>query len=573
MENTDTIILPELSMFFSTLHSQSGNGRSALIPCLHAAQDLYGFIPDEVIRDISQNLEITIDDINEVLDFYTLFHRSPTNKTVLHVCNDSVCKMAGADTVFKSIRNNTKVGIHLGQIDLEKTPCLGMCAHTPSVRIQGNLLRFPVKTDLRLQPAQSIIHSKTNILGENRQITRNCGKNRSCSLMEYWSKDGYQALKNTLSRPRDSIIEEIEASGLTGRGGDSFLTGIKWEKVATSSQKARFVVCNASEADPTNFKDRVLLEEDPHSVLEGMIIAGYALQATQGYICINGEYDLANHIFSNALVDARQAGLLGNNIMGTKFNFDIELRRCAGRYISGEETALLEFIEGKCAIPRGKPPFPTSKGLFGKPTIINNTETFCNIPLLLRMGSLEYRKIGTETSKGTILISLTGDLNNPGLVEIPFGMTFRQVIYDLCGGISDGHAFQTALVGGVTGTFITDKQLDTRISLDTLRKAGLSLGGGSIVTLSDTRNIKDVLAIISQFFLDETCGNCPACLSGTKIQMNLIKKAKIENFSSEDMKLFRNSRRIMETMSKCQMGKLATNALESAFANWPARFF
>jgi len=572
MEKTNTIILPELSMFLNTLHYQMGNSRSALLPCLHTAQDFAGFISNEAILDISQSLEIPTEDIEEVVDFYSLFLRKPAGKTILHMCNDPVCKMAGVDTVYKTIHRRIDPEQTEESVEIEKAPCLGLCCHTPTINIQDGLLRIPLKRDSTRLTGVTANRSKTQILGTNRIITKNCGKIRTCTLMEYWSKDGYQALKSALASPRESVIDEIKASCLTGRGGDSFLTGIKWEKAVTTNHKTRFVICNAAEADPTSFKDRVLLEDDPHSVLEGMIITGYILQASKGYIYINGEYEIAEQVISNAIMDAREAGLLGTNIMGSKYSFDIEVRRGAGRYISGEETALLESLEGKCAYPRGKPPFPTSTGLFGKPTIINNVETYCCIPKILRMGAMEFRKIGTETSKGTTLISVTGDVTNPGLVEIPFGKTFREVIEGLCGGIARGHHFQAVLVGGVTGKFLKDADLDTPISLDTLNRAGLSLGPGSMVVLNETRRISLILSRISRFFADECCGKCPACVEGTVFQMSLFNRPGKVKIAKEEIRVLNELDDLMQKRTICRMGKTALNVGFSAINNWPDLF-
>ncbi len=391
--------------------------------------------------------------------------------------------------------------------------------------------------------------------------------------MDYWRNDGYQALKSALQMSCDAVIDMVKASSLTGRDEDAFLTGIKWEKVAITSQKTRFVVCNASEVDPMTYKDRVLMEDDPHSVIEGMIIAGYAVKAVQGYIIVNGEYELAYQTLSQAIMDSREAGLLGKNIMGSGFNFDIELRRGAGRYISGDETALLESIEGKCAIPRNKPPFPTSKGLFNKPTVINNVETLCNIPVIVRMGAFEYRKIGTDTSKGTILISLAGDINKPGLLEVPFGTTFRNIIFDHGEGISDGKEFLTALIGGILGTFLTEQDLDTQISLDTLAQKGISLGTGSIIVLNHTRNLKDILRRISGFLCSEACDICPACVNGLHLQSEIISKFKSAKLQKEDIKLFSETRETMFKSTVCKLGHYATNTLWSAIETWPSKFF
>lgn len=572
METTEVDILPELSMFFSLMHSQAGGGRSALLPCLHAAQELYGVISDEVINKIAQNLSIPTKEILDVLDFFPFFHRETIQKTVFFVCNDPACKMAGGDTIFRIIHPPKVEGFDNDENTVEKAPCLGLCAHTPSVYIDKSLLRIPVKNEPHKPSRIPISPSRTEILGNTRIITQRCGSGKSIGLVEYWSSDGYQALKRALSMPGSEVIQEVKITGLTGRGGDAFLTGVKWEKTANSDQENRYIVCNGVEADPIVYKDRVLLEEDPHGVLEGMIIAAHAIQASQGFIFINGDYKLALQSVSRAIIDAREAGLLGRNIMGTGFNFDIEMRQGAGRYICGEDTALLEAIEGKCALPRKKPPFPTSKGLFNSPTVVNNVETFSNIPPIFRMGSVEYRKIGTETSKGTILVCLLGDVNRPGLAEIPFGTTFRQLIYELGGGVKESGTLQAAIIGGPTGKFITEENIDICISLECLKKNGLPLGPASVTVLGNSRNLRTVLSHIGNFLASESCGLCPSCVRGTQAQMELLEKFKKSKINPEDIRMYRETLSSMEKNAQCQFGKIATNLARSAYQKWPSKF-
>ncbi|NLF52455.1 MAG: hypothetical protein GX577_15110 [Leptolinea sp.] len=573
MEKTEISVLPELSMFFSTLHSQSGEGRSALLPCLFVAQELYGYIPEFVVNEISSDLKIPTAEIDKVIEFYPLFHKVPVQKTILHVCNDPSCKMAGADTVFKMIRSGIgESSPYTEGVEIEKAPCLGLCAHNPSLHIQGELLRIPIadRTNNLLVPSSK--HTHTNIMGKNRLITTNCGTGKTCTLMEYWKHDGYQALKNALAMDPAAVIEEIKVSSLVGRGGEAFLTGIKWEKAVIGDQKTRFLVCNACETDPLTFKDRVLMEDDPHRILEGMIIAAYAIQSHRGFIVINGEYELAFQILSQAIIDSREAGLLGRNIMGSGFDFDIELRKQGGRYCSGEEIALLESIEGKCAIPRGKPPFPTSKGLFNKPTVINNVETLCNIPVIFKMGAMNYRKIGTDTAKGTVLVCLAGDIKKPGLVEIPYGTTLREIINDFGKGPDNENRFFTALVGGIAGGFIRESDLDIEISLDMATKNKLSLGSGSIVLFNEKRDLLKNLTRIARFFLTETCGKCSSCVNGIEQQVILINKARSGTITTRDCSKFNQICQEMDRSSDCRMGQFATNSFRSAMEEFPSLF-
>ncbi len=368
------------------------------------------------------------------------------------------------------------------------------------------------------------------------------------------------------------VIAEVKAAGLVGRGGAAFPTGIKWEGAAKAAGQPKYIVCNADESEPGTFKDRILMEEDPHRTIEGMIIAAYAVGANRGYFYIRGEYPYAFKVVSDAVDEARQAGVIGKNIFGSKLDFDIEMRLGAGAYICGEETALLESIEGKRGFPRIKPPFPTTHGLFGKPTVINNVETFCNIPLILERGAAEYRKIGTERSPGPKLFCVSGQIQRPGLYEVPFGVTLRHLLFELAGGLKQGRKLQAVLMGGAAGAFATETNLDVILSFENLSAAGLPLGSGAVMVFDDTADLRDVLKRLGHFFADESCGKCYPCQLGTQRQHEILDRAAAGAAVAGDRERLSDVGDTMIDASLCGLGQTAATAVLSAMKLWPEMF-
>jgi NADH-quinone oxidoreductase subunit F len=378
----------------------------------------------------------------------------------------------------------------------------------------------------------------------------------------------------------DEIVNEIKASGLVGRGGAAFPTGIKWEGAAKAAGTEKYVICNADESEPGTFKDRILLIDDPHRTIEGMLIAGYAIGAGKGYIYIRAEYPYILPVLENALNEAREANLLGETILGADFSFDIELRVGAGAYICGEETALFESIEGKRGFPRVKPPFPTTHGLFGKPTVINNVETLCNVPLIMSQGASEYRKIGTEKSPGPKLFCVSGDVTKPGLYEVPFGVTLRELL-EMAGGPStapsaplraNGKGLQSVLFGGAAGAFATSEHLDVRMTFEDLRAAGLPLGSGVVMVFDETRDMRDVLKRLGHFFAHESCGKCYPCQMGTQRQREILDRIAAGNVLEGDLVRLQDVGWTMTDASLCGLGQTAASAVLSAIKLWPEMF-
>ena len=576
MGNIEIPVAPDLSQVLPELQERSSEGRTALLPCLHIVQNKIGYIPENAAAEISRILQVPLADVFGVIEFYTLFRSKPVGKTILHVCNDPACAMAGADTIFKSIRKRYEHSVASegtrGGIVVEKAACLGLCEHAPAVFVQGGEL--PVEKERTWQNLVGMRNNypRTFVYGDVRILTKNCGKGKTSNLMDYWKTDGYRGLKKVITMPPSAVIDEVKRSGLVGRGGAAFPTGVKWEGAANAEGKTRFVVCNADEAEPGTFKDRIILEDDPHRVLEGLIIAGYAIGATRGYIYIRGEYTFPFQVISRAIQDAREAFILGENILGSNFSFDIEVRQGAGAYICGEETALFESIEGKRGLPRSKPPFPTTYGLFGKPTVINNVETLSNIPTIMLIGAEEYRKIGTEKSPGTKLFCLSGDVTKPGLYEVPFGITIRQLIFDMAGGITGDRKFLTALIGGAAGAFADESELDTRLTFEDLRAAGLPLGSGVITVINQSRNLKDIVSRLGRFFAEESCGKCFPCQLGTQRQHEILQRVLDGKTLPGDADRLMGIGKTMTDASLCGLGQTAASAVLSAIKHWPNLF-
>jgi len=549
--------------------------RTNLLPALHAAQEFYGYIPQDVASLIAKELQIPLSEVFGVIDFYTLFHTKPVAKTVIHVCNDPACSMAGADSVFKILSEKV---IFYDQfklqpnLSIEVAPCLGLCEHAPATLIQGRSAKGKDLSTWNDIFAFKSTRPETIVGGSLRLLTKNCGKGEPNSLIEYVKNGGYEALRKVIQNSPGTTIDEIKKSGLVGRGGAAFPTGIKWESALKEESDIKYVICNGDEAEPGTFKDRVIMEDDPHLVIEGLIIAGYAIGAQKGYFYIRGEYLNASNQVKIALDEAREAGFLGNNIFNSGFSFEIELRRGAGAYVCGEETALFESIEGKRGFPRIKPPFPVKSGLFGKPTVINNVETLSNIPIIISLGADTYRSFGTQNSPGPKLFCLSGDVNKPGLYEVPFGVTLRFVIENLAGGMRADIPYQAALIGGAAGAFASEDQLDTKLTFEDLRVAGLPLGSGVITVFNKDRNLISIALKLATFFAEESCGKCFPCQIGTQRQMEIIKRVSMGLPDSQDQKRLLDLISTMTDASLCGLGQTAGSAIKSLIQKWPQLF-
>jgi NADH-quinone oxidoreductase subunit F len=564
---------PDLTTLQTVLAEYAPKGRPALIPALHAAQALYGYLPEPVAAEVGRSLGVPLADVYGVIDFYAMFYRQPVGKTVVHVCDDPACALAGADTLYAMLSRQAARGTNGGPapLTIERAPCLGLCEHAPALLVneaaRGNVDTFHTAS------IEALGEEPYGIVGgDSSYLIANCGKRRTTSLEAYQQGGGYQALKKAFSMTPAAVIAEVKASGLVGRGGAAFPTGLKWEGAANAPGQPKYVVCNADEAEPGTFKDRVLMEEDPQRLLEGLLIAAYAIGARQGVIFIRGEYTHAYQVLQQAVEQARSAGYLGENILGSGFDFDVELFRSAGAYVCGEETALFEAVEGKRGFPRIKPPYPTTNGLFNQPTAINNVETLCNVPLLLDLGAAAYRAIGTQKSPGPKLFCLSGDIQRPGLYEVPFGVPLRHLIYDLGGGIRKGGELQAVLFGGAAGAFATQKDLDVRLSFEDLRLAGLPLGSGVVTVFDQTRDLRDVLVRLARFFAAESCGKCYPCQLGTQQQYEIMQRVAAGQALAGDTARLSDIGWTMTDASLCGLGQTAASAVISAMKLWPNLF-
>jgi NADH-quinone oxidoreductase subunit F len=550
--------------------------RSALLPALQEAQKLYGYLPEPVAGEVASALKVPLADVYGVIDFYSMLYKEPVGETIVRVCGDPSCALFGSDEVIEALCQHWGVSLDQisvdGAVTLERSPCLGLCEHAPAALVG----KTPIG-NIRPEGAHQLILGngaplKSSIGGQVRLLTANCGNGKPTTLKEYETHGGYQGLRKSLQTFPAEVISAVKASGLVGRGGAAFPTGIKLEGAAMAPGQPKFVVCNADESEPGTFKDRVLMEDDPHRVLEGLIIAGYAVGAHRGYVFVRGEYPLAYSILEQAVGEARTAGYLGNKILGSEFDFEIELRLGAGAYICGEETALFEAIEGKRGFPRLKPPFPTTYGLFGQPTAINNVETLCNLPYILDQGAKTYRQLGTERSTGTKLFCLSGDVKQPGLYEVPFGISLRHLLFDLAGGMRGDEPFKTVLVGGAAGAFAVEKDLDVLLTFEHLQAAGLPLGSGMLMVLDQTRDIRDILVRLARFFAHESCGKCYPCQLGTQRQYEILTRQAEGNILPGDRERLADVGWTMTDSSICGLGQTAATAVLSAMKLWPELF-
>jgi NADP-reducing hydrogenase subunit HndC len=465
------------------------------------------------------------------------------------ICGGTGCTSSNSQKVRQELEAQLNKNHLEKEVKIVTTGCFGLCAEGPIVVVYPEGVMY---TMVRVEDVQEIVEehllkgrpvkrlmagdkessdttkSLENVGFFKRQVRialRNCGVINPENIDEYIAYDGYKALAKVLTEMKpDEVIAEIKKSGLRGRGGAGFPTGLKWELTRKSQSDKKYVCCNADEGDPGAFMDRSILEGDPHSLIEAMTIAGYAIGSDQGYVYVRAEYPIAVKRLQIAIKQAKEYGLLGKNIFGTGFNFDLELRLGAGAFVCGEETALITSIEGHRGEPKPKPPFPAVSGLWKQPTLLNNVETYANIPIILNKGADWFASIGTEKSKGTKVFAVGGKINNTGLVEIPIGTTLREVIYDIGGGIPNGKKFKAAQTGGPSGGCIPASHIDTPIDYETLRDLGSMMGSGGLIVMDEDNCMVDIAKFFLEFTVDESCGKCPPCRIGTKRMLEILER-------------------------------------------------
>ncbi|OWA21535.1 NADH-quinone oxidoreductase subunit E [Streptomyces sp. CS159] len=583
--------------------------RDQLLPALHALNDRVGWISEGALDYVCRRLTVPPAEAYGVATFYAMFSVRPRPATVLHVCTDLACTAAGASRLCAAVES------HLGPesgVKVERSPCLGLCERAPAtlviragesarpafedeaVQAEGgsggaapgggngkgrrgrNTLHAtaicaPATPNRAIAAATAPESAPTEPAPEtavpqtgdpNLTLLHRIGTVDPASLDDYRAHGGYTALRRAFDLGPAAVIREVTDAGLVGRGGAAFPTGRKWQATAAQPDHPHYLVCNADESEPGTFKDRVLMEGDPYALVEAMTIAAYATGAHQGHLYLRGEYPRALARLTHAVEQARTRGLLGDDVLGQGYAFDIEIRRGAGAYICGEETALFNSIEGRRGEPRSKPPFPVEKGLFGKPTVENNVETLVNVLPILTMGAEAYAAIGTPTSTGPKLFCVSGTVARPGVYELPFGATLGELL--ALAGVRDN--LRAVLLGGAAGGFVRPDELDIPLTFEGTREAGTTLGSGVVMAFDDTVPLPRLLLRIAEFFRDESCGQCVPCRVGTVRQEEALHRI-VDRTGADaagDITLLREVGRAMRDASICGLGQTAWNAVESA---------
>jgi len=597
--------------------------RHLLLPALQALQQRIGWISEGGFNYVCQRLTVPPAEAWGVATFYMMLSTQPRPRRVLHVCDDIACRAKGALTTCDALRHHhspplphgatgghddarrgTHVTLNEAHGAWTTSPCLGLCDVAPAALyieagerpVERSLGDVSAEYAMGLlgggaDPDDVLMHVRTGdvFVGDGvaaagasgdggvhatpfvgargaLRLLRRVGVADPTSLASYRAHGGYQALDKAFALGPEGVIRELNEAKLLGRGGAAFPTGRKWDAVRTQPGPERYIICNADESEPGTFKDRVLLTGDPFAIVEALTIGAYAAGCHKGYVYIRGEYPLGAARVQHAIDEARAAGLLGDDVMGSGFAFDIEVRRGAGAYICGEETAIFESIEGRRGEPRNKPPFPVQHGLFGKPTIVNNVETLANVLPILLEGGAAAARIGTAQSAGTRLFCVSGHVGRPGVYEVPMGVTLGELIA-LAGGVSGSGTLQCVLLGGAAGAFVRPDEMHLRLTHEDTRAAGVTLGSGVVVAFDDTVDLQDVVLRIAQFFRDESCGQCVPCRVGTvRQQESLIRLRRQQPLGgvASELALLEEVGQAMKDGSICGLGQTAYSAVESA---------
>ena len=528
-------------------------------------------------------------DLNKII---TDVENNRTYRKEVIVCGGTGCMSSGNDKILENLQNKVKELSLESEIRIIKTGCVGFCEKGPIVKIMPDNTFYAEVTpdDVDEIVAKDLITNETvkkllykdpitketiqnsdqiNFYKKQRKIAlRNCGSINPEDIDDYIYHQGYKALEKAVRMTSQEVVDIIKDSGLRGRGGGGFSTGMKWQFALNNKADQKYVVCNADEGDPGAFMDRAILEGDPHSIVEAMAICGYAIGANKGLVYIRAEYPLAVKILQMAIKAAKERGLLGKNIFNSGFNFDIEIKYGAGAFVCGEETALIHSMEGKRGEPTTKPPFPAESGYWGKPTNVNNVETFANIPFIINDEEGVFKNMGTKSSPGTKVFALAGKINNIGLIEIPMGTTLREVIYEIGGGIKDGKAFKAVQTGGPSGGCLTAKDLDTPIDFDTLKEKGSMMGSGGMIVMDEDDCMVSVSKFYLDFTVDESCGKCTPCRIGNLRLLELLEKITSGNGTEEDLDKLLELSHVIKDTSLCGLGQTAPNPVLSTMHNF-----
>ena len=580
---------PALDAKFKDLVGRYPVKRSALIPMLLFAQDQFGFLGDEMLEEIAKRLDLNMVQVTETLAYYSMLRRKPAGRNHIQVCTNISCMLRGGNELYAHVQKRLGLGNHevspTGTFSLEEVECMGACTGAPAMQVNYDFYENldPDKVDAIFEQLQDGKRPKpvpviSGALHERHPsevvvISRLFGVPNSHKIDVYMKHEGYQALEKALKQMApDQIIDEMKKSSLRGRGGAGFPTGMKWSFVPKDSTKPKYVLCNADESEPGTSKDRPLMEMDPHQMIEGTIIAGRAIGSNQGYIYVRGEYRYILDIVETAIAEAYGKGFLGKNIMGSGFDFDLAAHTGAGAYECGEESALMESLEGKRGYPRIKPPFPAVVGLYGCPTIINNAETLSTVPAIIRKGGDWYASLGVPKNGGTRLYSISGHVNRPGIYELPLGFPMRKLIEDVAGGIPGGKKLKAVIPGGSSCPVLSADEIDVALDYDSVAKIGSMLGSGGTVVMDEDTCMVDVARRIMHFYAHESCGWCIPCREGTAWLRKMLDRFHEGNGRPEDIPLIGELSQNMLGRTFCALGDAAALPTISIVKKWRNEF-
>jgi NADH-quinone oxidoreductase subunit F len=580
---------PPLERKFNELATRYPVKRSALIPMMLYAQDVLGSLGDEIVEEIAKRLDLNITEITETLAYYSMLRRKPAGRYHIQVCTNISCMLRGGNELFQHVQKRLEIGHKEvspgGTFSLEEVECMGACTGGPAMQVNYDFYENldPDKVDAIFEQLQAGRRPKPEPLtsgsvherlpAEVPVISKRFGIPNSRSIDVYLKNEGYQGLEKALKEMTpDQIIDEMKKSNLRGRGGAGFPAGMKWSFVPKDTGKPKYILANADESEPGTCKDRPLMEMDPHQLIEGMVIAGRAVDAHLGFIYIRGEYRYIIEIMDAALAEAYAKGYLGKNILGGGFDFDLITHTGAGAYECGEESALMESLEGKRGYPRIRPPFPAVVGLYGCPTVINNVETLCTVPAVIRMGGEAYANLGTPKNGGTRLYSISGHVNRPGIYELPLGFPLRRMIEEVAGGMKDGKKLKAVIPGGSSCPLLSANEIDIPMDYDSLAKAGSMLGSGGTVIMDEDTCMVDVARRIMHFYAHESCGWCIPCREGTAWLKKMLDRFHEGGGREEDIPLIDELSKNMLGRTFCPLGDAAALPTISIVKKWRNEF-
>ncbi|MGA9883219.1 MAG: NADH-quinone oxidoreductase subunit NuoF [Candidatus Acidiferrales bacterium] len=580
---------PELNDKFNDFVSRYPVKRSALIPMMLYAQDHYGYLSDEVLDEIAKRLDLNILEVTETLAYYSMLRRKPAGRNHIQVCTNISCMLRGGNELYQHVQKRLGIGNKevspSGTFSLEEVECIGACTGAPAMQVNYDFHENldPDKVDAifeQLQdgkrPAPAPVTSGAlheRLKAEVPVISKRFGIRDSRKIDVYMQHEGYQAIEKALKQMTPGqIIDEMKKSNLRGRGGAGFPTGMKWSFVPKDSPKPKYLLCNADESEPGTCKDRPLMEMDPHQMIEGMVIAGRAIDSHRGYIYVRGEYRYIINILDPAIKEAYDHGYLGKNILGTGFDFDLSTHTGAGAYECGEESALMESLEGKRGYPRIKPPFPAVVGLYGCPTVINNAETLSTVPAIIRMGGDAYAALGVPKNGGTRLYSISGHVNRPGIYELPLGFPLRRLIEEVAGGVRGGKKLKAVVPGGSSCPLLSADEIDVAMDYDSVAKIGSMLGSGGTVVLDEETCMVDFARRIMHFYAHESCGWCIPCREGTAWLRKMLDRFHEGSGTEEDIPLIDELSKNMLGRTFCALGDAAALPTISIVKKWRNEF-